>query len=406
MTNRRSHASRPRAVAVAGAPALLVLVLAALVSAALRPAPLAAQGRVLLEASAARGARASTPTFGGLALTSYRGPLGLRLGGAVHLRWDAGEDQAAPLPCTEDGCPPTGAPRDRGRQVLGYGLAAWTADADIVVEPFRPIGVARALLLGFSPYAFVGLGGRGVTPRWAPDTSIATASWGAGVHHQLLGMLTVGAEARYRRAIRSDSAITLGARQGLEYRVALGLDFGGGRRRMRSDGALAPAASIPSCAGDCSPRSVERREFAARTVTRVLDAADGLVGTPYRAGGDDARRGFDAPGFVRHVFDREHVRLPATVARMLERGAAVSTGVGSLRPGDLLFFASDGEVPDHVAIYVGHDRVVHAIASGGRVRYDVLGEGRRGQWLAERLVAARRVVTGDEMRLQPRRLDR
>lgn len=354
--------------------AAAALALAALLP--LGPAP-RAQGSVLLEGAVTRRESADAPTFGGLSLTSYSGPVGLRLGGTAHVRNDGGR----------------------------YDLRAWTADADILLEPFRPVGVARALLLGFSPYAFVGLGGRGDVYRDAPDTSLATASYGAGVHHQIFGWLGVGAEARYRRALRSDSAITVAPRGHFEYRLALGASFGAGRRRMRSDGALAPAAAMP-CAGDCAPRSVERRELAARTVGRVLDAADGLVGTRYAPGGDGPARGFDAAHFVAYVFERAGVQLPPSTSRMLSRGAAVSTGVGSLRPGDLLFFASDGDVADHVGIYVGRDRVVHAIASGGRVRYDILGEGQRGTWLAERLVAARRVVTGDEQRVRARFLFR
>lgn len=332
---------------------------------ALWPVALPAQGPVLLEAAAVRRERASEPLFGGASLTSYRGPVGLRLGGAVHLRRGARD-----VPDARD-------------------VTDWTADADIVVEPFRPVGLAKSLLLGFSPYGFVGLGARGWTYRDAADTVRATASAGAGVHHQLLGPLVVGAEARYRRALRSDSAITLGSPRHWEYRIALGLSFGGGRRRMTSEGALARASIATACGGDCAPRAVERRVFAERTVSRVLDAADARVG-----------RRYDATDFVADVFHAEGVRLPTSLGRLMDAGAPVPTSVGSLRPGDLLFFAGDRSVPDHVAIYVGDDRVVHA--SGGSVRYDVLGEGARGRWLAEHLVFARRVVTGDERRLRGR----
>ena len=38
------------------------------------------------------------------------------------------------------------------------------------------------------------------------------------------------------------------------------------------------------------------------------------------------------------------------------------------------------------------ERVIHATASGGGVRYDVLGEGERGRWFSDHLVSARRLA--------------
>ena len=334
-----------------------------------------AQGPVLLEAFVQRHERSSEPLFGGVAISSFRGPLGVRLSGALHSRQvNVGVFDCASLPCP---------PYSDGT----VDVRDWTADADIVLEPFRPVGAARTILLGFSPYAFAGIGGRGVSRSDVPDTSVATASFGAGVRHQFAGPLTVGAEARYRRALRSDSAIALGDRSRVEYRVALGFSFGG-RRHMTSEGALA-RADAESCGGDCAPRAVERRVFAERTASRVLDRADAMVGK--------CRDAFD---FVQAAFASEGVQLPTSPRRMMAAGSPVPVTVGSLRPGDLLFFASDRLIVDHVAIYVGGDRVVHA--SNGHVRYDVLGEGARGTWLAEHLVTARRIVTGDEMRLRPR----
>jgi hypothetical protein len=62
-----------------------------------------------------------------------------------------------------------------------------------------------------------------------------------------------------------------------------------------------------------------------------------------------------------------------------------------LVPGDLVMFAEPGEPISHVAIYAGHNRIIHATSSGGSVRFDDLGT-RRGEWFVEHLVAARRVT--------------
>ncbi|HUL02960.1 MAG TPA: C40 family peptidase [Gemmatimonadales bacterium] len=133
--------------------------------------------------------------------------------------------------------------------------------------------------------------------------------------------------------------------------------------------------------------------------SHMLDVAESYLNTPYRRGGTSPQSGFDAAGFVRSVIGRAQVELgqkgaelPRTARDLAKMGDQVPLRIGSVRPGDLLFFASDGRHIDHVAIYAGRDRIIHATASGGGVRYDILSEGERGRWFAEHLVSARRLV--------------
>jgi hypothetical protein len=65
--------------------------------------------------------------------------------------------------------------------------------------------------------------------------------------------------------------------------------------------------------------------------------------------------------------------------------------IKSLAAGDLVMFAERGEPISHVAIYAGHNRIIHATSSGGSVRYDDLGT-KRGQWFVQHMAAARRVT--------------
>jgi cell wall-associated NlpC family hydrolase len=130
-------------------------------------------------------------------------------------------------------------------------------------------------------------------------------------------------------------------------------------------------------------------------VSTVLDVAESYINTPYWYGGASPYGGFDAGGFVQYVFARAGVRLPRTAREIAKQGENVSLRVGALHPGDLLFFASDGSNIDHVAIYAGHERIIHATASGGGVRYDVLGEGERGRWFGDHLLSACRIIGSD-----------
>jgi cell wall-associated NlpC family hydrolase len=137
----------------------------------------------------------------------------------------------------------------------------------------------------------------------------------------------------------------------------------------------------------------------------VLRTADAYVGRPYAWGGSTPR-GFDCSGFVQYVFARHAVELPRTSRQQAQVGAKVARGRAALRPGDLIFFATGarGRAIDHVAIYAGAGRFIHASSSGHGVRYDDFAT-RRGQWFAKYQVATRRVLSAADGRSIVRALD-
>ncbi|MFC4728728.1 C40 family peptidase [Coralloluteibacterium thermophilus] len=119
----------------------------------------------------------------------------------------------------------------------------------------------------------------------------------------------------------------------------------------------------------------------------VLMRALGLVGTPYRYGGNTPEGGFDCSGLVVYVYrDAVGVALPRTSQAMHELDAP-RIRVADIAAGDLVFFGS-GRQASHVGIYVGEGRFVHAPNSGGTVRMDRLD----GHWWRENFLGARRVL--------------
>lgn len=95
----------------------------------------------------------------------------------------------------------------------------------------------------------------------------------------------------------------------------------------------------------------------------------GLVGTPYRYGGNTPDTGFDCSGLIGYVYaHRAGMSLPRTVAQLSGFGQPV--GNEDLRTGDLVVFG--GARPTHAGIYVGEGRFVHAPSTGGTVRLDNL----------------------------------
>jgi cell wall-associated NlpC family hydrolase len=119
----------------------------------------------------------------------------------------------------------------------------------------------------------------------------------------------------------------------------------------------------------------------------VLMRALGLVGTPYRYGGNSPEGGFDCSGLVTYVFrDVLDLRLPRTSRELAEvQGPKIDTD--TLAPGDLVFFGRRGAV-SHVGIYVGEGRFVHAPSTGGTVRLDRLD----GPYWRDHYTGAKRVL--------------
>jgi cell wall-associated NlpC family hydrolase len=148
----------------------------------------------------------------------------------------------------------------------------------------------------------------------------------------------------------------------------------------------ASGASAPRTRRATVPATV-----AAASAAQVLATADRYVGTRYRYGGESPAEGFDCSGFVQYVFGRQGVELPRTSYLQAGAGVRAPREVGALQPGDLMFFASTGRRVDHVAIYAGDGRIIHASAGSGRVRYDEIDSG-RGNWFVDHLVTSRRVL--------------
>ena len=125
----------------------------------------------------------------------------------------------------------------------------------------------------------------------------------------------------------------------------------------------------------------------ARVANDVLFHAIGLVGTPYRWGGNTPESGFDCSGLVDYVFRTSAgLVLPRHSGDIAELDVP-RVNADQLQPGDLLFFGSHHQV-SHVAIYVGQGRFVHAPNTGGTVRLDKLD----GEYWREHFLYAKRVL--------------
>jgi cell wall-associated NlpC family hydrolase len=83
-----------------------------------------------------------------------------------------------------------------------------------------------------------------------------------------------------------------------------------------------------------------------------------FVGKPYRAGGSDPHTGADCSGFVRYVMAHAAgISMNRSSREQAVQGTQISAA--QMQPGDLLFY-SNGSKINHVAMYIGDGRIVHA----------------------------------------------
>ncbi|WP_019626065.1 C40 family peptidase [Thioalkalivibrio sp. ALJT] len=107
---------------------------------------------------------------------------------------------------------------------------------------------------------------------------------------------------------------------------------------------------------------------AALARSEVVLTALGHLDTPYRYGGTDAS-GLDCSALVQRAYREAGRSVPRTTR---EQARAATRRAGAPRPGDVVFFAINGNQIDHVGVYVGDGRFVHAPSARGQVRIEQL----------------------------------
>lgn len=127
-------------------------------------------------------------------------------------------------------------------------------------------------------------------------------------------------------------------------------------------------------------------QMPAKQSSDVLSRAVNVLGTPYRWGGSSPSKGFDCSGLVRYAFnDVATVDLPRNSSAMAS-GHGQKVDRKDLKPGDLIFFNIKSRKVNHVAIYLGNDRFIHAPRRGKAVTIDTL---KKPYWQSHYVVAKR-----------------
>ncbi|MEL6985269.1 MAG: C40 family peptidase, partial [Actinomycetota bacterium] len=98
----------------------------------------------------------------------------------------------------------------------------------------------------------------------------------------------------------------------------------------------------------------------------VVNAAATHLGVPYLWGGTDAEHGFDCSGLIQDAYRQIGVELPKWSRHQATMGVEVPS-IDAAKPGDILTF---GQPVNHVALYVGDGKMLHAPRTGEVVKIE------------------------------------
>ena len=117
----------------------------------------------------------------------------------------------------------------------------------------------------------------------------------------------------------------------------------------------------------------------------IVENAKSYIGSSYVYGGSSPS-GFDCSGFTQYIYKQAGVSINRTAQAQYSNGTSVSKS--ELQLGDLVMFGSSSSNINHVGIYMGNGKIVHAANSRRGVTTDTINSG----YYNNNYVGARRIV--------------
>ena len=117
----------------------------------------------------------------------------------------------------------------------------------------------------------------------------------------------------------------------------------------------------------------------------VVETAKKYIGYSYKYGASGPTS-FDCSGFTSYIFKQHGISLNRTAKAQYSNGVAVSRA--NLQPGDLVMFGLSVSGINHVGIYIGGGKIVHAANPSRGVTIDTINSG----YYNNNYVGARRVL--------------
>ncbi len=165
--------------------------------------------------------------------------------------------------------------------------------------------------------------------------------------------------------------------------------------RILCAAALAAGAASPVAAQSAFSRgekpfaAISRMFMGSESRDSLVSLATSQVGARYKWGAAVPGKAFDCSGLVQWVMANFDIALPRTSREQAKAGLEVPKDPAALLPGDLLYFGKTSRI-DHIGIYIGEGKYVHAANRRKGVIVSDLPTGRsaRTWWKGVRRVIA------------------
>lgn len=105
-------------------------------------------------------------------------------------------------------------------------------------------------------------------------------------------------------------------------------------------------------------KTQEKVDQSAKQRQEIVDYALQFLGGRYVYGGLNPNSGVDCSGFTSYVL-KQAAGVDLSHSSRAQAGEGRRVSYENARPGDLVFYAKNGHI-NHVALYMGNDRVIHA----------------------------------------------
>ncbi len=108
---------------------------------------------------------------------------------------------------------------------------------------------------------------------------------------------------------------------------------------------------------------------------QIVTLAQSFLGTPYRYGAMNPKKGFDCSGFTTYLYKQFGYSLNRSAAGQTKNGTAI--GKEALNPGDLVLFRDpkiNRAAASHAGLYIGNGKFIHASSRGGGVKISSLND--------------------------------
>lgn len=185
----------------------------------------------------------------------------------------------------------------------------------------------------------------------------------AYANQQYLEQVAQDAQAAVNEAYNTGDADAIAQAEAYAYQAAADAEAAAQQTaNAQAESAAADQAVIDAAESAGIDTSAVASDGTSSLRQQIVDYALQFVGNPYVYGGTSLTNGTDCSGFTQSVLADNGISVSRTAGQQAQGGTSVD--ISNVQPGDLLFYAGDGDYGiGHVSMYIGDGKVVHASSS-------------------------------------------